>query len=85
MSTDPMLIETPDIPRCCSNCIFAFETAPSPQMDLAAGATYECRRMPPQVNLLLVPGPMGQTGVTSHGSFPPTKGTNWCGEHVWST
>lgn len=71
----------PELPeRCCGTCKFAVEMGPSPMMNVAAGPQMECRRMPPQLNILVGQGPMGQPMQISHGGFPPTKKENWCGE-----
>lgn len=63
----------------CVTCKFSVEGPINPGMDITS-RTYECRRMPPQLNLLMGQGTMGQ-GVISHGAFPPTKADNWCGEY----
>ena len=81
--TSPNLLDVPQEPALpahrCENCKFGVEQPIGPMMNVR-DRPMECRRMPPQLNLLIGQGPMGQPMPISHGGFPPTKKENWCGE-----
>lgn len=62
--------------RSCSTCAFAVQPPINPSMNIAE-KTYECRRMPPQAQM--IGGPNGQ--IMTMAVFPPTKADNWCGEY----
>ena len=57
----------------CKRCAYALKS----ETELHQ---YTCRRFPPQVGPVLVPGPSGQPAIATHCAQPTVTELAWCGE-----
>ncbi len=67
----PFKLNPPDPAECCTKCRFS----------LVDGPQLLCRRLPPQVTMVMVPTKLqGGLQPIAMGAYPAVEGGQWCGE-----
>ncbi len=69
----PFKLNPPEPAECCTKCRFS----------LVDGPQLLCRRLPPQVTMVMVPTKLqGGLQPIAMGAYPAVEGGQWCGEFV---